>query len=160
MLQHAHRDVDAGVAQLLNAAPAHLGKGVYTPHNHTPHAFSDNEIGTRRSLSVVGARFQTHIHHGFMQQLFVLRCHRSKGIHLCMTFAAAHVIALTNDASTGNYHRPNHRIGTGIAASAGCELQAAAHVHFVCCALVHIKIIKYLCAGKSFRSARRSGIRP
>ena len=41
-----------------------------------------------------------------------------------------------------------------------CELQAAAHVHFVCCALVHIKIIKYLCAGKSFRSARLSGIRP
>ena len=68
LLQYPHGDLYSGVAQLLNAAPLHFGKGVDASADHALHALADDEVGAGRSLAVVRARLKRDIDGGFVKQ--------------------------------------------------------------------------------------------
>ena len=140
-LQYAYRHLDARLAKLFDASSLHFGEGVYAAHDDTPHPLADDQVGARRRLPVVRAGLEADIHRGFLQQPFIFRSDRSKCVHLGMSLAAAHMIALADDASVGYDHRPHHRIGARLHPSAGCQLQAAAHILFVSLSLFHIRSV-------------------
>lgn len=52
-LEHAHRHVDASVAQSFDAASLHLGERVDATHDDAPDTFSDNQIAARRRFPVM-----------------------------------------------------------------------------------------------------------
>ena len=51
--KHTHFHRNAGIAQLLDTAPLHLGKGIDTAHDHSFHTFLNDQIRTRGRLPVV-----------------------------------------------------------------------------------------------------------
>jgi hypothetical protein len=59
--------INASLPDALNAAPLHLGKGVYAAHHHTAHTFLYNKVGTGWRLAIVRAGFQAHVHRGLTQ---------------------------------------------------------------------------------------------
>ena len=140
-LQYAYRHLDARLAKLFDAPSLHFGEGVYAAHDDTPHPLADNQVGARRRLPVVRTGFEADIHRGFLQQSFIFRGDRSESVHLGVPLAAPHMIALADDTSVGNDHRPHHRIGARLHPSAGCQLQAAAHIQFVSLSLFHIRSV-------------------
>ena len=79
----------------------------------------------------MGTRLETHIYRSLAQQRFVNGLDRCKGIHFGMSLTTTHMISLTDDTATMHYHRPHHRIGTGVVLSAGRKLQTSAHIFFV-----------------------------
>ena len=130
--EHAHGDADAGVLQFLDAAALHLSKLVDAAYDDPPDALADDEVGAGGRLAVVGAGFERDVHRGLMKQRLVLRAHRSKGVHLGVALAAAHVVALAYDPTFGTHDdRAHHGVGRGILSSVPGQLQAAAHVLFV-----------------------------
>ena len=76
------------------------------------------------------AWFETHINRAVFQKTLVL--HRIYGIDFGVWSAAANMIALTNDLSVMYHHCSHHRVGRCPEKSAASQLQAAAHVLFVC----------------------------
>jgi len=160
-LEHAHADVDARIAQLLDAAALHLCKLVDAAHNHAAHAFLDNQVGAGRRLAVVGAGLQRDVDGGLAEQLLVGRAHRGEGVHLGMSLAAAHVVALANDAGLAvrgcvrHDHRPHHGVWLRVLSSVACQLQAAPHVSLV--VGCHRRIVIRGCsAGKVTKHSRQN----
>ena len=143
MLQviNPHGDLYSGVAQLLNAAPLHFGKGVDASADHALHALADDEVGAGRSLAVVRARLKRDIDGGFVKQRLICLTHRGKGIDFGMALSAMGMVALANDAAVAtNDHCAHHGIGTGAIDTIAGQLQAAAHVEFVGLLLIHFYI--------------------
>ena len=146
-LQHAYRHVDAGILQSLYATPLHLTERVDAAHHDAAHAPAHNEVGTGRGLAVMRAGLQRHIEGGILQQRLVVGVYGGKGIHLGMGLAAAHMVALADDAAVGRRclsvvavsvrtdgghdHGSNHGVGPRTVDAVGCQLQAAVHVSFV-----------------------------
>ena len=126
LLQYAHRHFDASLADFLNAAPLHLGKRIYTTADTSFHSFLYYKVGTRRRLAVMRTGFETHVNSGFMQQRLILRSDRGKGIHLSMSLAAAHMIALAQDSAILTYDNGSHHgIGLRILTAILRQLQTA-----------------------------------
>ena len=132
LLKHAHGDADARLAQLLYARPAHLGKRVLAPYDHSTHTFLYYKVGAGRRLAVVGARLKAHVERRLRQQRLVSRAHRGKGVNLGVGLAVLRVVSLAYyPASRGHYDRAHHGVGSRPVDAAGGQLQAAAHVQCV-----------------------------
>lgn len=139
LFQYTYRHVNAGLTEPLHATPLYLGKRVDAAADYTAHAFADNQVGTGRCLAVMGTRLEADIHRCFVQQSLVLFPHRCKSVHFCVSFAAADMIAFTdNPAILAHNDRPHHRVRLGQLLSVACQLQAAAHIDFVSFFLFHI----------------------
>ena len=132
LFEHTHRHLYAGVAQLLYATTLHGSERVDAAHDAAAHTFLYNKVGAGRRLAIVGAWLQADVYRGAGEQRFVLGSHRSEGVHLSVSFAAAYMVSLADDASVGcNNHGAHHRVGLGVLASVGSELEAAAHIKLV-----------------------------
>ena len=132
VVEDAHGDLYAGVAQLLDSASVHLGKGVDTSHHASLYTFLYYKVGARRSLAVVRARLKADVYCGVAEQRFVLGAYRCECVHLGMWPAIAAVVALAYDASVGRYDDSSyHRIGLCAHYAAAGKLQTAVHVLFV-----------------------------
>jgi hypothetical protein len=91
----------------------------------------------------MGARFQTDIDGCLLQQRLVFGAHRSKSVHLSVSFTTAHMIAFTDDKapsilplkgeaiSLTNDYGSHHRVRTGVLSSVLCQLNTAAHIFFI-----------------------------
>ena len=138
VLKHANSDVDAGIAQLFHSPALHLAKLVDAAHNHALHALTDNQVGARGRLAVVGTGLKRHIHRGLTQQRLVLSFYRCKGIHLGMPLTTAHMVAFAKNSSFRpirlvgqNNDSPHHGVWLSVLPSIPCQLQAAVHVFLV-----------------------------
>lgn len=140
LLQHTYRHVDARIAELADASALHLGKRVDASHHDTLDPLADDKIGTGWGLAIVGARLQAHVHGGPAEQRLVFGLDRGKGVHFGMSFAAAHVVPLADDATVAYNHRADHRVGLGVLPAVGCQLQTAAHVFDVFFFLIHFSV--------------------
>ena len=134
VFEHAYFHFDASLLQLTDASTLHLSKLVDTAHHHASHTFLDNKVGTGGRLAVVRAGFQAHIDGSLRQQGLILRLHGSKGVHLGMSLATAHMIALADNPSVGTHnHCPHHRVRLRILLSVPGQLNTASHIFLVVC---------------------------
>ena len=138
LLQHAHGDLYSGIANLLNAPSAHLGKRVYAAAHHALDALADDEVGAGRSLAVVGTRLERDVDGGLLEQGLILWPHRGEGVDLGMALSAMGMIAFADDAAVAtNDHCAHHGIGAGTIHAVAGQLKATAHVEFVGLLLIH-----------------------
>ena len=144
LFEHANGHFYAGVAQPRYAPPAYCGKGVGTSHHHALYVLAHEHVGTRRRLAVVGAWLKTHVNRGARQQALVL--YRSNGVHFGMGPAAVHVVALAYYTAVAHNYRAHHRIGRRPEPAVGSQLQAAAHVFFICIAVHRVALKMYFCS--------------
>lgn len=145
-LENAHRHVDAGVAQSFDAASLHLGERVDAAHDDAPDAFSDNQIAARRRFSVVRTGFERHVERGLRKQMLVVGFYGGKGVHLGVTLATAHVVALANHPAVGHNHATHHRVRARQIPTALRQLNAASHEFFVERDLVFIHFFRIFAA--------------
>ena len=61
LLQYPHGNLNAGLAQHVNATPADFGERVTATDHHTRYAFTDNQVCTRRCAALVGTRLQADV---------------------------------------------------------------------------------------------------
>ena len=140
ILKYTHSNLNTRIAQFPYSTSRYLGKGVNTSHDNPLHTLAHYKVGTRRCLAIVRTRFKTHVNGALRQQMFVRLPNRGKGVHLRMTFAASHVISLTDDTSVAHNHCAHHRIRSGVLPTVGCYLQTTAHINLVNI-LSHIKLV-------------------
>ena len=141
-LQHPHGDLDACVAQLLDAPAVNLGKWVYTPYHHAAHPLAHHHVGARRRASIMRAGLQTYVERGLRYIPPVGLGHRREAVYLGMGASAAYVVTLADDAVAIYQYRAHHGVRFGVGQPVDSQLQAAAHVFFVSIKLVHVR--KYL----------------
>ena len=131
LLKHTHSNVYASIAQSSDAAPFYLVEDIYTSNHNALHSLAHDKVGAWRGLAIMGTGFEAYIHRGLGQQSLVGLAHRSKSVYLGMGLTTTAMPSLADNTVTTHYHRPNHRIGTGMSHAIGSQLQTAPHIFLV-----------------------------
>ena len=153
--QYPYFYFNSGVFQLLDSPSRYERERVNTSDNDPWNPLPDNQVGARGRFPVMRARFQTDVDGGFFQQAFVFD--RGDGVHFRMAFAAADMIAFADNASVADYYGSYGRVGSRVAESVFCQLDAAEDIFFVVC---HIRSVFIVTFAGSFQPLADGGKRP
>ncbi len=120
----------AMVAKNGYATSSHTRIRISRPDDHTPYSAVDQKIGTRRRLSVVRARFESHIYGSTAQERRI--SHRAHGIDFGMRPAETAMEAFAdNAASVSDNHSSHHRVGRNLPHAAARQFNGTAHIEYI-----------------------------
>jgi len=127
ILQHSLGHLDSSGSELLDPPAAHERVRIAAGDDDTGDPGSNDPIGARWGLSVVGARFERHVDRRSAPSLpsFFQR------EHLGVRTAEPLVPPLADDLSGPDYDRTDDRIRVGVALAAMSELEGEAHVALI-----------------------------
>ena len=120
-------DFDAGLLQLVQAAPRHLRIGILHRRDHPRHAGGHQRIGAGRRAAVVAARFERDIGSGAAR----LVARHAQRVHFRMRLAGAQMIAFTDNFAVAHDNAADVRIGRGGETPQPRQFEGARHVKFV-----------------------------
>ena len=118
-----HTNIDSRGTHALYSATADHAVVVGSGNDYTRDSAVYYEVGTRGSLSIVRAGFETDIDCRAAQQRRV--AHRAHGINLGVRLAATYVVALAYYFAVAHNDRAHHRVGRSASAAVARKLQAA-----------------------------------
>jgi hypothetical protein len=132
IFKHAYKNLNASVLHHMHATPSHEGIGVEGADDHAANTGADDELGTRWSLAIVAARFETDIEGGILiiNALGMGLLCAAEAVGFGMRTTILLVPALGEDAAGGvaDQDGAHHRVGCDIVLAQASELEATSDI--------------------------------